>query len=102
MPVHITLGKHHFQFYSVISHNTRTMKEEKQKWLVLDDDGWTIIIPDFDSKPHSSDLSESKNKELSWIDCPCNPKVDLLGQVIIHNSFIDKEKVDNAITNLTT
>lgn len=28
MPVHITLGKHHFQFYSVISHNTRTMKQK--------------------------------------------------------------------------
>lgn len=74
---------------------------KKQKWLRLDgDDDWQIILPDFDSKPHAIKKINDSEMELAWLDCPCQPKVDIGSRIIIHNSFIDKEKVDKAIGKL--
>lgn len=75
------------------------MNEEKQKWLRLDaDDGWQIIVPDIDSKPHISKKTSINNGELEigWMDCECNPKVNAFTKMIIHNSFIDKERINQS------
>jgi len=69
------------------------MPQDKQKWLRLDaDDGWQVVIPDFDSEPHSNDTKKTK-KELAWISCPCKPKVNILDKIIVHNSFIDQKRI---------
>jgi len=48
--------------------------KDKQKWLRLDaDDGWQVVIPDFDSDPHSNDIKKTE-KELAWMSCPANLK----------------------------
>jgi len=72
---------------------------QKQKWLNLEaDDNWKIVIPDFDSQPHSTDTKKTK-KELAWISCPCKPKIYMLDKIIIHNSFIDQKRILNSMEN---
>lgn len=70
---------------------------EKQKWLRFKDDfNWTIVMPDFDSKPHG--FPEDTTKALlEYASCPCNPIVDFENSIIIHNSFIDQEKIEEAM-----
>ena len=75
------------------------MREEKQKWLRLDgDDGWQIVIPEVDIKPHSTDTHPTK-RELAELNCPCKPKIDVLNKIIVHNSFEDAERIDKAMNN---
>lgn len=71
--------------------------KEKQKWLRLDaDDGWQVVIPETDIKPHG--FPEGKQKaSLAWLDCPCKPRVDALNKIIVHNSFEDKKLIDDAM-----
>ena len=72
--------------------------EEKQKWLRLDvDDGWQIVVPNFDNKPHAIILEGQTKAELADANCPCKPKIDWIDKIIIHNSFIDKEKIDKSL-----
>lgn len=72
--------------------------EEKAKWLRLDDDnGWQIVIPEADIKPHG--FPEGKKKaELEYSNCPCKPKVDWNNRIIIHNSFEEQEKINQAMS----
>lgn len=75
--------------------------EKKQKWLVLEeDDGWNIIIPDFDSKPHATKFINPTKAELAGIECPCKPKINYLDKQIIHNSFIDEERINESIKKI--
>lgn len=70
----------------------------KQKWLRLDaDDGWQVVIPDFDSKPHANVKIEEGRMELAWIDCPCKPKINIGDKMVVHNSFIDMAKIDESM-----
>jgi hypothetical protein len=71
--------------------------KERSKWLVIEENGWRIIIPDFDSKPHSTDVTDSTDKKLAWLDCPCKPKIDWQSGMIIHNSFFDKEIIEKSM-----
>lgn len=85
--------------------NKRTNKisdDRQQKWLVLKENGWVIVITDFDSKPHGF-IKKNRNKGyLAGLDCPCKPEIDWLSQTIIHNSFIDSERVEEAMKKLST
>lgn len=76
------------------------MDKEKQKWLRLDgDDGWQIVIPDTDIKPHSTEVPDKTNElELAWFDCPCKPKIAWEEKIIVHNSFEDMNRVEEAIS----
>lgn len=79
------------------------MKEEqKLKWLRIDgENGWQIIVPESDIKPHG--FPQGKNKtELAWLDCPCSPKINYLNKIIVHNSFEEKQKIEEAIFNPKT
>lgn len=76
--------------------------EDKQKWLILDaDDGWQIVIPDTDIKPHSTTAIKGKENELAWLDCPCKPKIDVGDKIIVHNSFEDMERINKSMESLT-
>lgn len=72
---------------------------KEMNWIVLEDEGWNIIIPRVDSKPHSTD-PEGKTRTLAYANCPCDPVILWRSQKVIHNSFADKEKVDNAMEKL--
>lgn len=72
---------------------------EKQKWLRLDDGDWQIVVPNIDSKPHGI-VGEDKTKaELAGQECPCNPKINWIDKIIIHNSFEDMEKIEKSLEN---
>lgn len=65
------------------------MEQERSRWLVLEEDGWRIVIPEFDVRPHST-ATKGKKRELAYTECPCGPKVSWEDQSVIHNSFSDK------------
>ena len=65
------------------------------------DDGWQVVIPDFDDLPHSTDTINPKEKELAWMDCPCKPKINVLDKIIIHNSFVDENAINESMNKLT-
>lgn len=73
-------------------------KEDKQKWLTLDDEECVHVVPDFDSKPHGFPKGKGK-AVLSDMDCPCKPKIDFSGSkpIIVHNSFIDQEAIEKSM-----
>ncbi len=72
---------------------------KKQMWNVLESNGWKIVIPETDSKPHG--FPEGKqDAELAWMNCPCKPKIDALNKMIVHNSFIDIERIDRQMETL--
>lgn len=83
--------------------------EEKQKWLRLDgDDGWQIVIPESDTRPHAilteQEISRAKeNKEevdLAGFGCPCKPQVNWLDKIIVHNSFYDEDRIERSMKEL--
>ena len=72
-------------------------KEPKQMWLRLEDEGWQIVIPETDSKPHATlILIDSQTKEqhadLADYDCPCKPRIEWTNKIIIHNSFEEENE----------
>lgn len=83
--------------------------KDKQEWLVLEGDhDWKIILPSFDIRAHSNDSDEvlkayngkdGVEAELASEDCPCKPKIDEENRLIIHNSFIDQQRVRDSIKN---
>jgi len=74
------------------------MKKKAQKWLRIDaDDDWQVIIPDFDIKAHGVKKISKNQKELAWLDCPCKPKIALEDKIIVHNSFIDMERIEKSL-----
>lgn len=68
-------------------------------WIILEEDGWKIVIPEIDKKPHSTQKN-GKRRTLAWSKCLCNPKVDFSAQMIVHNSFEDAAKVKQAMQKL--
>jgi hypothetical protein len=74
--------------------NNKERREGGQKWLVLDgDDGWQIIVPETDIKPHGYVKEGETEVDLADFDCPCKPRIDG-HKIIIHNSFEDMEKIN--------
>lgn len=78
------------------------MNMKKHKWLLLEDDGWQIIMPEFDKYPHATVKISETEMELAGFDCPCKPKVNWLDRIISHNSFIEKEAIEKAMSNFST
>lgn len=77
--------------------------KEKQKWLRIDDDdGWQIVIPDIDILPHSLTSDEEGKNEVAGLDCPCKPEINFLDKILVHNSFEQIEKIDEATKKLFT
>lgn len=70
--------------------------KEHSKWLVLDDEGWKIVMPETDIAPHSTE-TEGEERELAHASCPCKPKVSYEDLMVIHNSFAEKKAVDEAL-----
>lgn len=70
---------------------------EKQKWLRIEESGWQIIIPDIDTRPHSLTSDKEGINELAGFTCPCQPEIDYMNRIIIHNSFEQMEIVDRSI-----
>lgn len=68
---------------------------DKQTWLRIESNGWQIIVPETDEKPHG--IGEGKDLELAWNDCPCNPKINFLDKMIVHNSYVDTRKISEAM-----
>lgn len=69
-----------------------TKSQRKQRWALMDDEnGWQIIIPDIDIKPHATliviDPKGNKNGDVAGWDCPCKPMVEWKDKIIVHNSF---------------
>lgn len=76
----------------------KTIKE-RSKWAVLDDDHVVHVIPESDIKPHGIRTGDELKVEVADINCPCNPKIDFRNEkvLIIHNSFEDKQFLDDLI-----
>ena len=74
--------------------------KEKQRWLIFEDNGWQIIIPDFDIKPHGFP-NGTDDVEVENLNCPCGLRIDWLNRAIIHNSFEEKEKVEQAMLRIS-
>lgn len=55
-----------------------------------------MVLPETDSKPHGFPEGGTE-ADLAWLDCPCKPKVNALDKMIVHNSFIDQERIDKAM-----
>lgn len=77
----------------------RNKMKEKQKWLLLkEDNGWQIVMPDPDIKPHG--FPKNGKAELAGLECPCKPKINYLDKMIVHNSFEQLEKINEAIEKI--
>lgn len=73
---------------------------KKQKWLVINEEDFVMVIPDFDSKIHSTPDKKINDSEyeVAFFNCPCQPKIDLSEKpYILHNSFIDKERIEKSL-----
>ena len=71
------------------------MKEKH--WLRLEEDnGWQVVVPNNDVKPHSTLVlifpDGSRKADLAGWDCPCKPQVYFRDKLISHNSFDGREK----------
>lgn len=76
--------------------NTQKREKERSKWLVLEEGGWHIVIPELDVKPHSVE-DKGKKRDLAHANCPCGPKISYTEQMIVHNSFSDKMGLEISI-----
>lgn len=70
------------------------------------EDGWQIVIPESDILPHADITPEQADKlkavgnaelEVAGMTCPCKPKVDVGSRIIIHNSFEDQVRINDAM-----
>ncbi len=79
---------------------------KKSKWLLLDGDGCTHVVPETDSQPHGNTKDETGNIVLAGHDCPCKPVIESNGYygkpTVIHNSFKDKNFLDTVMKELFT
>jgi hypothetical protein len=71
----------------------------EQKWIVLDADGWKVVIPETDIRPHSTE-TDGTEREIAFSECPCKPKVSYQDLMIVHNSFEDEEAIDKQMEDL--
>lgn len=76
-------------------------------WLTITKNNCTHIVPDKDIKPHGN-ISSQKNKEyeLTFL-CTCNPEYIIGNQngifegvIIVHNSWGDREKINQSLKEL--
>ncbi len=76
------------------------MERYPGKWLRIGDgtDGIVHVLPETDIHPHSTE-TDGDDRVLAEHDCPCSPKVSLEGTyyLVVHNSFQDKEYLDELI-----
>ncbi len=78
--------------------------KEIQKWLVIEEGDWHIVIPDIDIRPHAEVAAEDIKKlqnttlELAGTYCPCNPKIDWQSNLITHNSFAQQDAIDESMS----
>ena len=82
------------------------------KWLRLDiGDGWQMVLPEEDIAPHTTATQDeiarvkesgSGELEVAGMVCPCAPKVDATNQIIVHNSFEDAARIEEAMSNPKT
>ena len=70
----------------------------KQKWLVLDDCSWKIVVPEIDVKPHS--FPERLTTPLAAATCPCKPKISWREKIIVHNSFMDEMRMNSSLPQI--
>jgi len=77
---------------------------EKQRWQIFDEESCVIIVPNFDSKPHGDKRDDDGALLLGGFDCPCQPKLLHNGEkpIIIHNSFIDQERIEKSLATFKT
>lgn len=78
-------------------------QQKKQKWLRLEEQGWQIVIPNFDIEPHGFPDRSIKGKqkvELAFLNCPCKPDIDFLNKVIAHHSFIEIKAIDDSLNKI--
>lgn len=81
----------------------RSKMSIKKNWLRLDDEnGWQVIIPEIDIKPHGFPKPGVTKAEMAGSDCPCKPNVDWIHQIIIHNSFEEQKKIDDSMDKIST
>lgn len=73
--------------------------KEKTKWCRLQENGWSIVIPETDSKPHGFPDARCGKAKLSGHDCPCSPDIDWINRAILHHSFDDKETINKSLEN---
>lgn len=83
------------------------MEMKKQRWQVLKlDHGWQAVLPDTDTEPHANfsgdwrELPLGTELNLANETCPCKPKIDFLNKIIIHNSFQDKNRVEESLRKI--
>jgi hypothetical protein len=78
------------------------MKREiyKGDWVHIDEGNYLHVLPHSDTRPHSTQ-TDGDEREIADIDCPCKPQIMMGNEnmifpkpVIIHNSFQDKEYLD--------
>lgn len=73
-----------------------TLKD--QKWVNIEDDqGWHIVIPDCDTKPHGFVGKNKRKAEVAGIDCPCKPQINWQDKTIIHNSFLHEDLIEKSL-----
>lgn len=76
-----------------------TAKPLHQKWQILEQDDYVVIIPNTDTRPHGTRISDTRY-ELT-LECACRPKI-MAGQkgkifakpIVLHNSFQDTERIN--------
>ena len=74
-----------------------TPKLITQKWQIIEQDNFVIIVPDADIRPHGTRISDTRY-ELAF-NCACSPKVVAGAKgkifarpIVLHNSFQDIER----------
>lgn len=75
--------------------------DEPTKWVTFkDDSGWFVVVPESDIAPHGHAKVGETDVELAGFDCPCGPRVDWQNSMIIHNSFAEREKTQDAFISI--
>lgn len=62
-------------------------EDKQQKWLVIEDEGWEIVILDCDIKAHANVVDGQTKAELESSTCPCKPEINWNNRTIVHNSL---------------
>lgn len=82
------------------------MKENDQKWVVLDElEETVVILPDPDDKPHGHKVSRGTYEisDENALTCACKPSVEVADQdgnlytkrFVYHNSFRDIKRLSS-------
>lgn len=73
---------------------------EMQKWAIIEQGGWQVLLPAPDIKQHL--IGEFKNFVLTKVltNCPCQPTINWLDMTITHNSFMNMSQVDKSLQDI--